>query len=259
MLNFRTANRYLVIFAAVAILLMIIDYQYGWLLAILIILYIYLLVKGSVNICSNFYMPAFCKANTEEKVVALTFDDGPDPVFTPRVLDILARNNVKATFFVIGGRGEEGKSILQRISESGHCIGNHSYSHAFFFDLFGRKKMEQDLLRTGDVIRKITGKDPVLFRPPYGVTTPVLAKVVRRLGCKAVGWSVRSLDTVLKDEEKIVERIMDRLHPGAIILMHDDRQITAKFLEKIIVKIQEEGYRFVGVDEMISLPNKKNQ
>jgi peptidoglycan/xylan/chitin deacetylase (PgdA/CDA1 family) len=260
MLNFRTANRYLLIFAAVAILLLIIDYSYGWLLVILLVLYIYLLVKGSVNICSNFYMSVFCKANTTDKLVALTFDDGPDAVFTPQILDILDKHKVTATFFVIGGRGdekgkrgrgEEGKRVLKMIYNAGHCIGNHSYSHAFFFDLFGRKKMEQDLLKTDRLIQDITGKKTLLFRPPYGVTNPILAKVVKRLGFRAIGWSVRSLDTVLKDEDKVVERIIDRLHPGAVILMHDNREMAVKVLEKVILKIKEEGYRFVSIDEMI--------
>jgi peptidoglycan/xylan/chitin deacetylase (PgdA/CDA1 family) len=137
------------------------------------------------------------------------------------------------------------------IYNAGHCIGNHSYSHAFFFDLFGRKKMEQDLLKTDRLIQDITGKKTLLFRPPYGVTNPILAKVVKRLGFRAIGWSVRSLDTVLKDEDKVVERIIDRLHPGAVILMHDNREMAVKVLEKVILKIKEEGYRFVSIDEMI--------
>jgi peptidoglycan/xylan/chitin deacetylase (PgdA/CDA1 family) len=99
---------------------------------------------------------------------------------------------------------------------------------------------------------KVSGKKPFYFRPPYGVTNPVVAKVAKMLNYKVVGWSVRSLDTVLKDEDKIMARIKDRLHPGAVILMHDDREVTSKVLEKVILMVKEEGYRFVGLEELIS-------
>jgi peptidoglycan/xylan/chitin deacetylase (PgdA/CDA1 family) len=251
MLNYRTANIYLLIFAAVALLLMIINIQYWWLLAILAILYICLLVMGSVKICGSFYIDVICKGVTEEKVVALTFDDGPDPKNTPVILDILAKHQVTATFFIIGNKAENQEELLHHIFSKGHTLGNHSYSHAFLFDLFGRKKMERDLQRADEIIMKVCGKKPVYFRPPYGVTNPVLAKTVKKLGYKVIGWSIRSLDTVLKDEEKITERIKDRLHPGAVILMHDDREVTAKVIEKVILMVKEEGYRFVGMEKLI--------
>jgi peptidoglycan-N-acetylglucosamine deacetylase len=253
MLNFRTANRYLLVFAALAGLLMIIDYRYGWLLAILGVLYIYLLVAGSVKICLNFYTKVFCKGNSTDKVVALTFDDGPDGVYTPKILAILEKHKVPATFFVIGRQGEKELSVLRMMHDARHSIGNHSYSHGFFFDLFGKKKMERDLLKAEEVIRQATGMKPVLFRPPYGVTNPILAKVVKKLGYKVIGWSVRSLDTMLQDEDKIVERIIGRLHPGAVILMHDNREMAVKVLEKVILKIKTEGYRFIGMEELLSL------
>jgi peptidoglycan-N-acetylglucosamine deacetylase len=111
--------------------------------------------------------------------------------------------------------------------------------------------MEQDLQKADELIMKVTGNKTLLFRPPYGVTNPVLARVVKKLGYRAIGWSVRSLDTVLKDEGKVIERIKDRLHPGAVILMHDDREVTVRVIEKIIFMVKEEGYRFVGIEEMM--------
>jgi peptidoglycan-N-acetylglucosamine deacetylase len=251
MLNFRTASIYMVILAVAGILLMITDIRYGWLLAALAAVYIYLLVMGSLKICSGFYMDVSCRGGSEEKVIALTFDDGPDINHTPHILEILEKHQVRATFFVIGSKAEKQENILRQIVSQGHSIGNHSYSHAFFFDLFGRKKMEQDLQKADELIMKVTGKKPVLFRPPYGVTNPVLARVVKKLGYRAIGWSVRSLDTVLKDEGKVIERIKDRLHPGAVILMHDDREVTVRVIEKIIFMVKEEGYRFVGIEELM--------
>jgi peptidoglycan-N-acetylglucosamine deacetylase len=251
MLNFRTANIFLVIFAVVAILLMIFKLQYFWLLLILAGLYLYLLVQGSTKVCLGFYTKVFCKGVTVEKIVALTFDDGPDEIYTPVIIDILDKQNVPATFFIIGKKAEVQHDILKNIDNKKHLIGNHSYSHALLFDLFGRKKMEQDLIMADSVIEKITGKRPAMFRPPYGVTNPIVARVVKRLGYNVIGWSIKSLDTVLKDEDKIVERIQDRLHPGAVILMHDDREITAKVLEKVILMIKKEGYRIVKLDEVL--------
>ena len=251
MLNFRTANRYLLIFAVAAILLMIINLQFGWLLLILALLYVYVLVRGAINIRLGFYLDVMCKVNTQDKVAALTFDDGPDENHTLQILHILQKQDVKAGFFIIGHKAEKNQEIVKKIHEAGHTIGNHSYSHAFLFDLFGRKKMEQDLQKTDQLIERITGSRPSFFRPPYGVTNPTVAKVVKKRGYKAVGWSVRSLDTVVQDEDKIVERIMDRLQPGAVILMHDDREITAKVLESVILKIKKEGYRFVTLKEIM--------
>jgi peptidoglycan-N-acetylglucosamine deacetylase len=253
MLNFRTAKIFLVIFAVAAILLMIINLHYSWMLLILAVLNIYLFVQGSVNIRLGFYTEVFCKGNTKEKVVALTFDDGPDGNHTPAILDILDKQDIKATFFVIGHKINGQEELLRQMTSFGHIIGNHSFSHAFLFDLFGRKKMEQDLLKTDEMIMGVTGIRPVLFRPPYGVTNPVLAKVVKKLGYRVIGWSVRSLDTVKKDEDKIVERIKKGLHPGAVILMHDDREMAVKVIERVILMVKEEGYRFVGLDELLAI------
>ena len=208
------------------------------------------MVMGSAKICSGFYIDVFCRGRTGEKLVALTFDDGPDEIHTPVILDILDKHQVKATFFIIGSKAEKQQDLLRQIVLKGHTPGNHSLSHAFFFDLFGRKKMEQDLKNAEEVIKKVTGNKPDLFRPPYGVTTPVLAKVVKKLGYRAIGWSVRSLDTVIKDKEKLVERVIERLHPGAVILMHDDRKITTEVLEDLILKIKKEDFRFVELEKL---------
>ena len=183
----------------------------------------------------------------------MTFDDGPDETYTPRILEILEKNQVRATFFIIGSKAEKQENLVRIIVSKGHVIGNHSYTHAFFFDFFGRKKMEQDLLKAEGIIMRATGKRPLLFRPPYGVTNPVLAKVVKRLRYNVIGWSVRSFDTTTKIPEKVAQRIIKRLHPGAVVLMHDTLDVTAKSLEKVILKIKEEGYRFVSLEELFEV------
>jgi len=258
MLNFRSASIYMIILAVVALLLMTVNIQYWWLLPVLAIIYLYLLVMGSVKICSGFYTDTFCRGGSADNKLTLTFDDGPDPEHTAQILEILEKHAVPATFFIIGNKAENQEDLLRQIISKGHIIGNHSFSHAFFYDLYRRKKMERDLMKTEELILKVTGKKPFLFRPPYGVTNPVVAKVAKKLGYKVIGWSVRSLDTVLKDADKITERVVERLHPGAVILMHDNRDVTPKALEMIITRAKEEGYRFVGLDELIGFKVNEN-
>jgi peptidoglycan/xylan/chitin deacetylase (PgdA/CDA1 family) len=253
MLNFRTTTIALLIFAALVLILLFFNIRLGMFPILAIIVWLILLIIGSVNICSGFYIKVFCKGKASEKIITLTFDDGPDGIITPKVLAILAKYNIPATFFVIGKKAEKQADLIQRIITKGHLIGLHSYGHAFFFDLYRRGKMEQDLRKAEGVIMKVTGKRPLLFRPPYGVTNPTLAKVVKKYGYYVIGWSIRSLDTTIKDAEKIAARIIGKLHPGAVILMHDIQNITPEALEKVIVRAKEEGYRFVGLEKMFGI------
>jgi len=258
MLNLRSASILMIILAAVVILLMIFQPHLWWIFLLLTAVYLLMLIAGSFNIGSNFYLRALCRGTKPEKVLALTFDDGPDEIITPKVLAILEKNNIPATFFIIGKKAEKQVDMIQLIMTKGHLISLHSYDHAFFFDLYRKEKMEQDLLKTEEIIMKATGKKPLLFRPPYGVTNPTLAKVVKKLGYKVIGWSVRSFDTAIKDAEKIAGRVIGKLHPGAVILMHDTQNITPEALEKVIIMAKEEGYRFVGLDEMFGVEAYKN-
>jgi len=251
MLNFRNTSIALLIIAALVLVLLLFNIRPGMFPILAVIVWVILLIIGSVNIRSGFYIKAFCKGKTVDKVILLTFDDGPDPVITPEVLKILKTHKVPAAFFVIGRKAEKEVHLLTQISKEGHTVGIHSYSHAFFFDLYRRKKMEQDLQKAEDAIMSVTGKRPLLFRPPYGVTNPVLAKVVRKLGYTVIGWSVRSFDTTRKDAESIAKRVVAKLHPGAVILMHDTQAATPEAVEIIIRKAKEKGYRFVGFEELI--------
>jgi peptidoglycan/xylan/chitin deacetylase (PgdA/CDA1 family) len=251
MLNFRNTSIALFIFAVLVLILLFFNIRPGMFPVLAVIAWLILLIIGSVNIRSDFYIKAFCKGKTVDKVILLTFDDGPDPVITPEVLKILKTHQVPAAFFVIGSKAEKEVQLMTQIIKEGHTVGIHSYSHAFFFDLYRRKKMEQDLQKAEEVIMSITGKRPLLFRPPYGVTNPVLAGVVKKLDYKVIGWSVRSFDTVHKDAERVAGRVIGKLHPGAVILMHDTREITPEAVEIIIRKAKEEGYRFAGIEELI--------
>ncbi len=198
-------------------------------------------------------MPVTCKANTNEKVVALSFDDGPHPMYSAPILDTLNKYNVPATFFCIGKNISGNEHLLQRIKNEGHITGNHSYSHHFWFDMFGSKKMLADMQQMDDTVMNTIGMRPVLFRPPYGVMNPNLAKAIKKGGYTPIGWSIRSFDTAIKDKQKLLSRITGQMKAGDIILLHDSMEITASILPELIVQIQNKGFRIERLDKMLNI------
>ncbi|SHM11527.1 Peptidoglycan/xylan/chitin deacetylase, PgdA/CDA1 family [Chitinophaga jiangningensis] len=226
----------------------------AWWLLVLPLVYIPLCVWGAIKIQANYFIPSVSQARTNEKVVALSFDDGPLPEYTPLVLDILRQEQVPAAFFCIGKNIPENDELLERIHAEGHVIGNHSWCHDFWFDLYSSKRMQLDLDRMQEQVESVLGITPRLFRPPYGVTNPNLATAVEKEGLVSVGWSIRSLDTVAKDEAVLLQKILDALHPGAVILLHDTCSITAAILPRLIKGIREKGYRLERIDKLLKIP-----
>lgn len=210
---------------------------------------------ASYSIRSCVYVKAYCKGAIREKVVALTFDDGPDPASTPKVLDILREHNIKALFFVIGERAERHPDLIERIVGEGHAIGNHSYSHTGSFPMKSARAMIGEMERTDAVIENITGFTPDLFRPPFGVTNPIVGKAVRQRGYKVVGWNIRSLDTTGRSDEKVMGRIKKGLRPGAVILLHDDRERAPRLLGRILDLLAMENYSTQRPDILLGLKN----
>lgn len=221
-----------------------------WGIGIVLILCIALFVWFSFSVSLGFYVRTFCRKHTEQKLLALTFDDGPHPTYTPQVLDVLKRYGVKATFFVIGGCIAGNEGVLRRIHEEGHQVGNHSFSHKNTFPLLGKVSMMADMHRCESVITAVTGQRPRWFRPPFGVTNPNVAKAVKILNYRVAGWSIRSLDTVISDKDRVVKRVVLRLRPGRIILLHDHLPNTPYIMEELIRQAVEKGYRFATIDEL---------
>jgi peptidoglycan/xylan/chitin deacetylase (PgdA/CDA1 family) len=213
-----------------------------------------ILVWASTSIASRVYVKALCRVRTDKKVVALTFDDGPNPEYTPRVLDVLASKGVKATFFIVGERAEAYPDIVQRIVAEGHIVGNHTYSHNGNFPIKSRRKMEEELKRCDDVLEKITSKRSTLFRPPFGVTNPPTARAVRNGGYTVVGWDVRSLDTVSRwPRTKVFERVCRRVRSGSVVLLHDDREGGDALVEMILNHLEQSGYEVARLDKLFEL------
>ncbi|MDR0618727.1 MAG: polysaccharide deacetylase family protein [Bacteroidales bacterium] len=178
----------------------------------------------------NIFIKAQCKNSTKE--ILFTFDDGPHPVQTPKVLEVLRRYNVKAMFFLIGENAEKYPDIVRRIAAEGHSIGNHTYSHCGKFPIFSAKKMQEELEKTDNILQEITGKKVEYFRPPFGITNIRISRVIRERGYKVTGWNIRSYDTSLT-QEKALNRVIKKLRPHAIILLHDSLPNSEKLLERI--------------------------
>lgn len=221
--------------------------------ALLLLVYSLLLFYGSYYVGSNFFMKVLCRANTSAKQIAISFDDGPAPAHTAEILQVLKFNQVPAAFFCIGKNIAGNEQLLKQIAADGHIIGNHSYSHHYWFDLFSTKKMRADVEMMNKEVKNTVGLNPCLFRPPYGVTTPNMRRVMEQTGLTAVGWNIRSLDTVIKDQEKLLHKISSALSPGAIILLHDTSITTLSVLPSFIAGARHQGYEFVRIDKLLNI------
>lgn len=224
-----------------------------WIILILSVIVLAAFIYASYSIQSGIYVKALCAGKTNRKVVALTFDDGPDPENTPVVLDILKKYSAAGTFFCIGKKVRGNPDVVKRIAAEGHLIGNHSYSHNGAFPCFTRRRMIGELRETQELIENITGKPCLLYRPPFGVTNPVIAAVVKHLGYPVIGWSIRSFDTRGEKTERVFRRIVKRLKPGAVILLHDRLPQSGVLLEMLLAHLSVDGYQAIRVDEMFEL------
>ncbi len=201
------------------------------------------------SIKHSLFLKSICRIPTKEKTVFLSFDDGPSDRFTPRVLDTLNRNNIKALFFCIGKYAELYPELIHRISDEGHQIGNHTYSHTWQNAFNPSEVIEAEIKRSNDIFFNLLGYKTNLFRPPFGITNPSIAKALKVSGMCSIGWDIRSFDTIIKDPQKLISRICGKLRPGSIILLHDNMEITSLILDELIETIQKKGYKIVPLPE----------
>lgn len=216
-------------------------------------LYIGISVIMAFFINSNFHHSVICKARTTDKICALTFDDGPDPAYTKEILKILERKKLSATFFVIGRNLAGNEPLVQQMVATGHQIGIHSWTHSVWFDFFTGKRMKLELEDTSNAILRITGKRPILFRPPYGVINPTLSNVLKKLEFHVIGWNVRSFDTLRHGQNKIVCKILKKVSPGSIILLHDNLPGSPLLLEKLSDELLRMDYSIVPITQLLQI------
>ena len=202
----------------------------------------------------RFFGDFICRGKNSLRSVALTFDDGPDANSTPQLLDLLKEEKIEAAFFCIGKKVAAHPELAARIVREGHLLQNHSYAHSPFTNFFSVARLRTELSQTQSAIQNATGMIPQFFRPPMGLSNPRTFRAAKSLDLKVVGWTIRSLDTILTDPEKIVARIAPRLEPGAIILLHDGNIPAARLLPTVkllLATLRERGYDVVRLDKIL--------
>jgi peptidoglycan/xylan/chitin deacetylase (PgdA/CDA1 family) len=197
--------------------------------------------------------PSLCRVRTREKVVALTFDDGPDPAGTPALLDLLARKGVRATFFCIGRQVASHRELARRIAAEGHLIGNHSFAHSCGTNLFGDARLRADLERAQQEITRAVGRTPEFFRPPMMLTNPGVFRVTRALSLTVAGCAIRCYDRRGGSARKVLHHVLRRLRPGVIIALHDGGVPPERVVDlaaQLLDELQAQGYRCLRLDEL---------
>jgi peptidoglycan/xylan/chitin deacetylase (PgdA/CDA1 family) len=178
--------------------------------------------------------------------IAITIDDGPDPEVTPAVLDLLDRHQARATFFCVGDRVLAHPQLAREIVRRGHTIENHSLHHYYRFSILGPWKMAREVRGGADAIEAVTGRRPTLFRAPAGFRNPFLEPILSRLGARLVSWTRRGFDTVEKDPAVVCARLLRRLAPGDILLLHDGRAARCADGRPVILAVLPELLEAIG-------------
>jgi peptidoglycan-N-acetylglucosamine deacetylase len=251
MLRFRIT---VVTFLVLILTILMLNHFYALSLSYLIIPFLFIITSltlAAFLVNSQFYVRTICKVPNDKNEIAITFDDGPDKVITPQILNILEKYNVPSMFFCIGEKAKENKELLLQIHQAGHLVGNHSFSHAKRFDLYTRKKMIEEFNKTNNNIFRIIGEKPVYFRPPYGVTNPTMRQALKKFDLITIGWSLRSFDTI-KSKEKALKRVLKKIKSGDIVVFHDNVPITPQVIEAFIPVIINKGFKIVRLDHLIN-------
>jgi len=208
------------------------------------------LIASSFIIQSGVYITTINRGDPGKNTVAITFDDGPCEQ-TSEILLLLEKYKAKASFFLIGNKIERFKDIVKQIHNKKHTIGSHSYHHNNLFPLLAPSEIEKEISDAQQIIKSITGYEPVFFRPPFGVTNPLIAKAMKQFKVKTIGWSVRSLDTVTESPDKIINRIMDKIKPGSIVLLHDTSKNVIPVLEELLLYCAKINLQPVSLDDFL--------
>jgi len=250
MLKFNTIN----IFTLILVVIFQLISVPIWFYICLFLLWLLITGIGSLHIRWNYHVNSLnYNYDISQKHIAITFDDGPHPEFTAKVLDLLKQNNAKGTFFCIGKHIESHPELFKRIISEGHTVGNHTFSHKNNFGFITGKEVIKELEATNKLIRKITGLKIKLFRPPFGVTNPRIKRAINRVGLLSIGWSVRSFDTTSKSKIAIVKSIERNLKKGDIVLLHDTSEKSVKILEQLLLFLKQNKFESVTVDSLFNI------
>ncbi len=201
----------------------------------------------------------FWQANTRKKIISFTFDDGPHPIFTSQILDILETHGVHATFFLIGSNVASHQELTKQIVDAGHQIGNHTFTHPALTKLKD-PEIKSEISKTHDAIYTACGVTTSLIRPPYGLFNGRILDIFESTNHKTIIGDVYPRDTTLPGIEKIAARVVRRINNGSVIILHDgitvkgmDRSQTVESLKKLIPTLQERGFRFASLPELMDI------
>lgn len=258
MLNSKTVNTVYIIVTALLLLVCVFDEEQHFrclaLFLIMTISWLTITVIGSFHIRWNYHVKAIhANKSIKENKVAITFDDGPHPEFTPKVLGLLEQYGAKATFFCIGKSIEAHPELFKEILVQGHTIGNHTYSHDHRFGFFKTPIVITELEATNLAIQQLTGVFPKLYRPAFGVTNPRIRRAVAKLKLTVIGWNIRSLDTTKRSKEQVLRRITTKVSKGDVILLHDTSQKTVEVLEQLLLFLKQQDLESVTIDSLFNI------
>jgi peptidoglycan/xylan/chitin deacetylase (PgdA/CDA1 family) len=206
----------------------------------------------------QWYGQTFAGLPRGSRQIALTYDDGPNDPHTLRLLEVLAKHNVHATFFLIGRYVQQHPEIVREIVQAGHVVGNHTFTHPLL--IFKREaEIREELVRCRASLQDAIGEPSKLFRPPFGGRRPAVLRVARELGLEPIMWNVTGYDWNAPSAEAIERKIAKRIRGGDVILLHDgghkqlgaDRSQTVIATERLITRYKNEGYEFVTISQMM--------
>lgn len=216
-----------------------------WIFIILICAWLVYIIFGAFRMRASIFLKSInTLAQPFRKNILLTFDDGPHPEITPQVLDVLKQYNAKAVFFCIGKKIELYPDVVKRIVAEGHIVANHSYQHSNLVGIYSTQKVKEEIIKAEQSIVNCIGSSHKLYRPPFGVTNPNIAKATRALDMKVVGWNKRSFDTVSKSKEEVLARVTQNLSNGDIVLFHDTNSLIPTILADFLLFGSDKGFTF---------------
>jgi peptidoglycan-N-acetylglucosamine deacetylase len=252
-LKFETLHKIVLGVFLIAALLSAFHLVPGLLIVGLVLGYVSFLLFVSTNVQLNFFLQAFNHNPEEtERRIALTFDDGPVEN-TLKILEVLEKYKVEASFFCIGKNVKENPEIFKLILKKGHFVGNHTYTHTRKMGFLSTSSMIREIEKCDRIMKKVGGITPSTFRPPFGIINPKIRKALEKTGHKVVGWNLRSYDAIIKSEEVVVKRVLDNVKPGDVILFHDNKENTVEILEQLLVFLRANHYDPVRVDELFEI------
>lgn len=210
--------------------------------------------KDMIVLVQKYPDEVFINGYRKEKMVALTFDDGPDQVNTPKIINILHDNGVKGNFFFIGQRAIQNHDVVEKAFKEGNLVLSHGYQHLDMTKMTA-DQIKKEITQNNKILYDITGRIPALMRSPFGAIDSTLINEAAASGEKLILWSIDTLDWSQMEKDNIVKNVLDNVRPGEIILMHsnEDKKATVEALPAVIQGLKQRGYQIVGLDQLLGV------